>query len=71
MRSLTPTHRVAGKTTFFVANQAKIEEMPAEKQAALESECKSVEEENKQRTVQVKVLSAGMPGPLLHPPCRD
>ena len=56
-----------GKTTFFVANQAKIEEMPLEKQAALESEFKSIDEENKQRAAQVKALTAGKPGPPTRP----
>jgi hypothetical protein len=50
---------VAGKTTFFVANQAHIGEIPSEEQVALEEEHKLLEEENKLRVAQVKALSSG------------
>ncbi|KAL6301153.1 TBPIP-domain-containing protein [Sparassis latifolia] len=47
-----------GKTTFFVANQANLEDMPVEKLAALDSEYKSIEEENKTLLVEVRTASA-------------
>ena len=55
----TLTHLPSGKTTFFVANQANLEDMPAEKLAALESEYKKLDEENKQLVAETKMLSAG------------
>lgn len=48
-----------GKTSFFVANQANIEALPAERFAALEEECKAVDEENKLIGAEVKILSSG------------
>lgn len=48
-----------GKTTFFVANQANLEDMPAEKLAALEAQYKTMEEENKVLMTEVKAASAG------------
>jgi hypothetical protein len=60
----TDTHRIypplPGKSTFFVYNQSKIENLPAEKLATLEAQLKDVEEENKLLTVEVKSLSAGV-----------
>ena len=53
-------HLSLGKSTFFVYNQSKIEELPAEKLATLEAQLKDVEEENKLLTVEVKSLSAGV-----------
>ncbi|CCL98619.1 uncharacterized protein FIBRA_00621 [Fibroporia radiculosa] len=47
-----------GKTTFFVANQANLEDMPAEKLAALESEYKAVEEENKSLAAEVRTVAS-------------
>ncbi|KAI0955557.1 hypothetical protein AcV7_006191 [Taiwanofungus camphoratus] len=47
-----------GKTTFFVANQANLEDMPAEKLAALEAQYKTMEEENKVLMTEVKAASA-------------
>ena len=49
----------AGKTTFFVANQDKIESMAAEKIASLEAEIKTMEVENTSLALQVKAYSAG------------
>jgi hypothetical protein len=48
-----------GKTTFFVANQAKIESMPAEMTANLEAEIKATKEENASMALQVKAKAAG------------
>ncbi|KAH6914243.1 Tat binding protein 1-interacting protein-domain-containing protein [Coprinopsis sp. MPI-PUGE-AT-0042] len=47
-----------GKSTFFVANQANLEVVPAEKLAALESQTKVIVEGNKQLTMDVKALTA-------------
>jgi 26S proteasome regulatory subunit (ATPase 3-interacting protein) len=49
-----------GKTSFFVANQANIEAIPAERFAALEEEYKAIEEENKLLGAEVKTLSSGL-----------
>ncbi|PSR73724.1 hypothetical protein PHLCEN_2v10443 [Hermanssonia centrifuga] len=49
-----------GKTTFFVANQANLEDMPAEKLKTLEIEYKAVEETNKALLADVKAASAGI-----------
>ena len=48
-----------GKTTFFVANQANLEDMPAEKLTSLESEHKVIEETNKALLADVKSVTAG------------
>lgn len=48
-----------GKTTFFVANQANLDDMPAEKLASLESEYKTIEEANKALLADVKAVTAG------------
>ncbi|KAI0326467.1 TBPIP-domain-containing protein [Cubamyces sp. BRFM 1775] len=47
-----------GKTTFFVANQANLEDMPSEKLAALEAEVKRIDEENKSLGAEVKSIGA-------------
>ncbi|KAL0577754.1 PSMC3 interacting protein [Marasmius crinis-equi] len=47
-----------GKTTFFVANQSKIETLPAEEIAVLEAEYKKIDEGNKQLAAQVKITGA-------------
>ncbi|KAJ7209649.1 TBPIP-domain-containing protein, partial [Mycena pura] len=47
-----------GKTSFFVANQANIQIIPAEDLAALEEEFKLLEEENKSGGAAVKCLNA-------------
>ena len=47
------------KTTFFVANQANLEDMPAEKLASLDSEHKVIEETNKALLADVKSVTAG------------
>ncbi|TBU38109.1 TBPIP-domain-containing protein [Dichomitus squalens] len=49
--------KTCGKTTFFVANQANLEDMPTEKLAALESEYKKMDENNKQLVVETKMFS--------------
>ena len=54
-----PATTPVGKTTFFVANQDKIECMSAEKIASLDADIKSVEEENASLALQVKAYSAG------------
>ena len=48
-----------GKTTFFVANQANLDAMPAEKLKALEEEHKAIEEANKALVAEVKAANAG------------
>ena len=48
-----------GKTTFFVANQANLEDMPAEKLASLDCEHKAIEETNKALLADVKSLTVG------------
>jgi hypothetical protein len=45
--------------TFFVANQAKIESMPAEMIAGLEAEIKTVKEENASLALEAKAKTAG------------
>lgn len=52
--------RPAGKTTFFVVNQANLEDMPSEKLAALEAEVKRIDEENKSLGAEVKSTGARM-----------
>ncbi|OJT03222.1 Homologous-pairing protein 2 [Trametes pubescens] len=47
-----------GKTTFFVVNQANLEDMPSEKLAALEAEVKRIDEENKSLGAEVKSTGA-------------
>ncbi|KAI0819303.1 TBPIP-domain-containing protein [Trametes gibbosa] len=47
-----------GKTTFFVANQASLEDMPSEKLAALEAEVKRIEEDDKTLGADVKSLGS-------------
>lgn len=51
--------QLEGKTTFFVANQAKLEEMPAEKLKALENEHQAIDEGNNTFTAELKALTAG------------
>ncbi|KAJ3813175.1 TBPIP-domain-containing protein [Lentinula aff. lateritia] len=46
-----------GKTTFFVANQAKIDTLSPEKISALEEECKKLDEENKAIASQIKAAT--------------
>lgn len=48
-----------GKTTFFVANQANFEDMPADKLKALEDEHKAIEEANRALLIEVKAANAG------------
>jgi hypothetical protein len=48
-----------GKTSFFVANQANIEAIPAENFAALEEEYKTIDEENKLIGAELKSLNSG------------
>ncbi|KAI3609577.1 tbp1-interacting protein tbpip [Moniliophthora roreri] len=49
-----------GKTTFFVANQSRIETLPAEQIAIMESEYKKVDEEIKQLVAQLKTANADL-----------
>ncbi|KAI0790056.1 TBPIP-domain-containing protein [Abortiporus biennis] len=49
--------KIYGKTTFFVANQANLEDMPAEKLATLEAEQKAIDEENKVLIADVKAAT--------------
>ncbi|KAI0749194.1 TBPIP-domain-containing protein [Daedaleopsis nitida] len=49
--------KTCGKTTFFVANQANMEDMPAEKLSALEAELKSLDEGNKVYAQELKSLN--------------
>ncbi|EJD06101.1 TBPIP-domain-containing protein [Fomitiporia mediterranea MF3/22] len=48
------TQKPYGKTTFFVAKQSDLEDVPTGKLAAIEAELKSIEEENKSLTEDVK-----------------
>jgi hypothetical protein len=48
-----------GKTTFFVVNQCKLDCLPAEEIATLETDLKVVEEQNKALAVGLKNASAG------------
>lgn len=48
-----------GKTSFFVANQASIDAVPADKLTELEVECKTVEDSNNLLAVEVKAITAG------------
>ena len=48
-----------GKTTFFVANQANLEDMPADKLASLESEYNAIQEDNKTLMGEVRSATAG------------
>lgn len=64
--SLTYACAHIGKTTFFVANQEKLEDVSAEKLAGLEKEHKDIEEENKTLAAEVRALSTGIFF-LLHP----
>ncbi|KAH8117635.1 TBPIP-domain-containing protein [Phellopilus nigrolimitatus] len=52
------TQKPYGKTTFFVAKQSDLEDMPADKLAALEAENKSIEEENKLIGEEIKKATA-------------
>ncbi|GJE89736.1 TBPIP-domain-containing protein [Phanerochaete sordida] len=47
-----------GKTTFFVANQANLEDMPAEKLKKLEEEHKTIEEANKALAAELRTANA-------------
>ena len=47
------------KMTFFVANQANLEDMPKEKLDALEKEYKEIDEQIKALQTEAKSLSAG------------
>ncbi|KAI0337259.1 Tat binding protein 1-interacting [Trametopsis cervina] len=49
-----------GKTTFFVANQANLEDMPAEKLKALEDEFKTIEQTNQTLSSQIKAINADL-----------
>ena len=49
-----------GKTTFFVANQATLEDVPAEKLKQLEEEYKNIEDANKLLAADIRAASTGM-----------
>ena len=51
--------RMSGKSTFFVANQSNLEDMPTEKVSSLEKEKKELEEENKGLSNDVKSMTSG------------
>lgn len=61
--SYRPIMLPSGKTTFFVANQANINSIPAEKLTALEAEHKSIDEENKLLAGEFKTLTSGKDTP--------
>lgn len=54
-----------GKTTFFVANQSTIDSIPAEKLATLETELKSIEEENTELVAKLRTRNSGKTLPRL------
>ncbi|KAG2125493.1 Tat binding protein 1-interacting protein-domain-containing protein [Suillus clintonianus] len=47
-----------GKTSFFVANQANIDSVPADKLTELEAECKTIEESTNVLAAEVKSITA-------------
>ena len=51
-----------GKSTFFVANQSNLDEVPKDKLSSLEEDQKSLEEENKGLAAEVKTASSGTLG---------
>ena len=51
---------IAGKTSFFVYNQEKIESMPSEKLAELKKDLASLEDRNKLLTNDVKIYTIGI-----------
>ena len=52
-------HASLGKTTFFVINQANMEDVPAEKLKTLEDEHKAIEEGNKALAAELKTVTTG------------
>ncbi|KAL5511925.1 hypothetical protein ACEPAH_5143 [Sanghuangporus vaninii] len=52
------TQKGYGKTTFFVAKQSDLEDVPADKIATIEAELKTIEEENKFLAESVKKATA-------------
>ncbi|TCD63405.1 hypothetical protein EIP91_005587 [Steccherinum ochraceum] len=50
--------KLYGKTTFFVANQANLEDMPSDKLAGLEAELKEIDEKNKELQMEVKAATS-------------
>ncbi|KXN87350.1 GTP-binding protein rho2 [Leucoagaricus sp. SymC.cos] len=52
------TQKTYGKTTFFVVNQSKLDCLPAEEIATLETELKTVEDENKALAIALRNASA-------------
>ena len=54
-----------GKTTFFVANQSTIDSIPPEKLATLETELKSIEEENTELIAKLRTHNSGKTLPHL------
>ena len=56
-----------GKINFYVANQNDIDTLGADELAALETECKTVEEANNTAAAQVKNLQSGFKNLLIMP----
>ncbi len=54
------TQLFLAKTTFFVANQAKIATLAPEQLTSLEEEYKTIDEENKTLTARIKTANAGI-----------
>lgn len=61
-RSYSLTVCTTGKTTFFVANQANLEDMPSEKLSGLEAEFKEIDEQNKALQMEVRAATMGKAG---------
>ena len=53
------TAHLPGKTTFFVINQANMEDVPADKLKTLEDEHKAIEEGNKALAAELKTVTTG------------
>lgn len=53
------TYRPAGKTTFFVYNQSKIDTVPVEQIARFEEEYKETDEENKVLVADLRIATSG------------
>ena len=60
-------HVYVGKINFYVANQNDINTLSADELAALETECKTVEEANNTAAAQVKNLQSGFENSLIMP----
>lgn len=56
-----------GKTNFYVANQNDIDTLGADELAALETECKAIEEANNTVAAEVKNLQSGLKNAAIMP----